>query len=78
VHAMLALAAGRLADANALIREAHALGERAQPEAAIPVYRLQGTRSTTSSDGSKMSNRRSATWSSSAQPVPSFAAPSLV
>jgi DNA-binding SARP family transcriptional activator len=41
VHAMLALAAGRLADANALIREAHALGERAQPEAAIPVYRLQ-------------------------------------
>src|SRR6266511_6189002 len=41
VHAMLALAAGRLSEADALIRKAYAFGERAQPEAAGPVYRLQ-------------------------------------
>jgi len=41
VHAMLALAAARLSEADALIRKAYAFGERAQPEAAVPVYRLQ-------------------------------------
>jgi DNA-binding SARP family transcriptional activator len=39
--AMLALAAGRLAEAEELAAQAFALGEHAQPEAAIPVYRLQ-------------------------------------
>jgi len=41
VQAMLALAAGRLSEAEQLVPQAFALGERAQPEAAIPVYRLQ-------------------------------------
>lgn len=40
-QAMLALAAGRLGEADALGCEAFELGERAQPEAAIPVSRLQ-------------------------------------
>jgi DNA-binding SARP family transcriptional activator len=40
-RALLALAAGRLAEAEELIEQALALGERAQGEAAISVYRLQ-------------------------------------
>src|SRR5207248_3057773 len=40
-QAMLALAAGRLTDAEVLISRALAFGERAQPELAIPVYHLQ-------------------------------------
>jgi predicted ATPase len=40
-QAMLALAAGRLIEAEPLIPQALALGERALPEAAIPHYRLQ-------------------------------------
>lgn len=40
-QAMLALAAGKLTEAELLVAEAFALGERAQPEGAIPVYRLQ-------------------------------------
>src|SRR3954451_11952102 len=38
---MVALAAGRLCHADELVHEALALGERAQPAEAIPVYRLQ-------------------------------------
>ena len=41
MQAMLALAAGRLAKAEELVTKAFALGERAQPEMAIPVHRLQ-------------------------------------
>jgi DNA-binding SARP family transcriptional activator len=41
IHAMLALAAGRLTDADELIPRALALGERAQPTAVIPVYVVQ-------------------------------------
>ena len=41
VQAMLALAAGRLTEADELIAQALALGERAQRGAAIPVYRVQ-------------------------------------
>lgn len=40
-RAMLALAAGRLSEAEELVEQARALGERAQRDAAIPVYRLQ-------------------------------------
>jgi DNA-binding SARP family transcriptional activator/tetratricopeptide (TPR) repeat protein len=40
-RAMLALASGRLAEAEELVPQAFALGERAQPEAAIPIYGLQ-------------------------------------
>jgi DNA-binding SARP family transcriptional activator len=40
-QAMLALAAGRLTEAAELVPQAFALGERAQPEMAVPVYRLQ-------------------------------------
>jgi tetratricopeptide (TPR) repeat protein len=40
-QAMLALAEGRLAEAEALIPRALMLGERALPEAADPIYRLQ-------------------------------------
>jgi DNA-binding SARP family transcriptional activator len=40
-RAMLALAAGELTRGEALVSEAFALGERAQPTAAIPVYELQ-------------------------------------
>ena len=40
-QASLALAAGRLTAAEELIAEAFALGERAKPEVAIPVIRLQ-------------------------------------
>lgn len=40
-QAMLALAAGRLEEAEELVRESFALGERAEPEGAIPVHRLQ-------------------------------------
>jgi DNA-binding SARP family transcriptional activator len=39
--AMLAIAAGRFREADALVTEAFAFGERAQPEMAIPVYQLQ-------------------------------------
>lgn len=39
--AMLAVAAGRLADAEELVTQALALGERAQPRFAIAVYRVQ-------------------------------------
>jgi DNA-binding SARP family transcriptional activator len=39
-EAMLALAAGRLADAEELVPEAFALGERAQPGAALAIYRI--------------------------------------
>jgi DNA-binding SARP family transcriptional activator/tetratricopeptide (TPR) repeat protein len=39
-EAMLALAAGRLVEAEERMAEALALGERAQPGAAIPIYRL--------------------------------------
>jgi hypothetical protein len=38
---MLALAGGRLVEADELINDAYALGARAKPEGAIPVYRLQ-------------------------------------
>jgi DNA-binding SARP family transcriptional activator/tetratricopeptide (TPR) repeat protein len=41
IQAMLALAAGRLNDADQLIPRALALGERAQPTAVIPVHVLQ-------------------------------------
>ncbi len=40
-RAMLALAAGRLAEGEELAREAFVLGERAQSDLAIPAYRLQ-------------------------------------
>jgi len=40
-QAMLALAAGRLAEGAELVAQARALGERAQPEMAIPVHRMQ-------------------------------------
>jgi DNA-binding SARP family transcriptional activator/tetratricopeptide (TPR) repeat protein len=40
-RAMLALAAGRLSEAEELVSQAYALGEHAQPTAATPVYRLQ-------------------------------------
>ena len=40
-QAMLALAAGRLAEGEELVDRAFALGERAKPEIAIPVHRLQ-------------------------------------
>jgi DNA-binding SARP family transcriptional activator len=39
--AVLALAAGRFTEAEELIEQALALGERVKPEMAIPVYRLQ-------------------------------------
>jgi len=39
--AMLALARGELADAEALITEGFALGERAQPDMAIAIHRVQ-------------------------------------
>jgi tetratricopeptide (TPR) repeat protein len=41
VQAMLALATGRLEDADVLIAQAFAHGERALPDVAIPHYRLQ-------------------------------------
>jgi tetratricopeptide (TPR) repeat protein len=41
LRAMLALAFGSLAEAEELVPQALALGERAQPEAAIPIYGLQ-------------------------------------
>jgi DNA-binding SARP family transcriptional activator len=41
VRAMLVLAAGRLADADELVTQALALGEGAQPTAAIPVHAVQ-------------------------------------
>jgi len=41
VRAMVALAAGRLTEAEELVAGALALGERAQPTAAIPVHRIQ-------------------------------------
>jgi tetratricopeptide (TPR) repeat protein len=40
-QAMLALAAGRLTEAEQLIPQALAIGERAQPDIAVPVYQLQ-------------------------------------
>ena len=40
-QAMLALAAGRLAEGEELMEETFAHGERAQPGMAVPVYRLQ-------------------------------------
>ena len=40
-RAMFALAAGRLTEAEELIPQAFAFGERALPDMAIPVYRLQ-------------------------------------
>jgi tetratricopeptide (TPR) repeat protein len=40
-QAMLALASGSFAEATELVLEAFALGERAQPDAATPVYWLQ-------------------------------------
>jgi DNA-binding SARP family transcriptional activator/tetratricopeptide (TPR) repeat protein len=40
-RAMLALAAGRLSEAEVLIPQALALGERALPQGAIPIYLLQ-------------------------------------
>jgi DNA-binding SARP family transcriptional activator len=40
-EAMFALAAGRLLEAPSMIDEAFAIGERAQPEMAIPIYWLQ-------------------------------------
>src|SRR5215207_5088412 len=40
-QAMMALATGRFSEAEELISKAFALGENAQPEMAIPVYRLQ-------------------------------------
>ena len=47
-EAMLALAEGRLADAEKLVPAAFALGETAVPEMAGPVFGLRGTRSATS------------------------------
>jgi hypothetical protein len=41
VRAMLALAAGRLTEAEQLVPEALGFGEHAQPTAAIPVHRIQ-------------------------------------
>ena len=41
IRAMLALAAGQLTEAEKLVPQALALGERAQPGMAIPVYQLQ-------------------------------------
>src|SRR5205085_7884836 len=41
VRAMLALATGRLSEADELVPEALAFGERAVPSGAIPIYRLQ-------------------------------------
>ena len=38
---MLALSDGRLAEAEALVEEVRELGERAQPDMAIPVHRMQ-------------------------------------
>ena len=40
-RALLALAAGRLGEAEELVTQAFALGERALPHGAIPIYRLQ-------------------------------------
>jgi DNA-binding SARP family transcriptional activator len=40
-RAMLALAFGSLAEAEELVPQAFALGERAQPDAAIPIFELQ-------------------------------------
>jgi hypothetical protein len=40
-HAMLAIAAGRLGEADELVERALALGERAQPEMVVPVHRMQ-------------------------------------
>ena len=40
-RAMFALAAGRLTEADKLVRQAFGFGERAMPEVAVPVYRLQ-------------------------------------
>ena len=40
-HAMLALATGSMRQAEELVEWAFALGERAQPEMVVPVYRLQ-------------------------------------
>ena len=39
--AMLALAAGRLDEAEELVERTYAIGERAEPEMAMPVYRVQ-------------------------------------
>jgi DNA-binding SARP family transcriptional activator len=41
IEAMLAIAAGRIAEAEELVMDALALGKRAQPTMAIPVYELQ-------------------------------------
>ncbi len=41
VEAMLALATGRFREGEGLVAQTFALGERAQPEMAIPVHRLQ-------------------------------------
>jgi DNA-binding SARP family transcriptional activator len=41
VEAMLALAAGRLVEADELVAQAFALGERAQPDVAIPAHAVQ-------------------------------------
>ncbi len=41
LRAELAIAGGRFAEAETLLPEERTLGERAQPELAIPVYRLQ-------------------------------------
>ncbi|HKP16936.1 MAG TPA: BTAD domain-containing putative transcriptional regulator [Gaiellaceae bacterium] len=40
-QALMALATGRLSDAEALVPQALELGERTFPEAAVPIYRLQ-------------------------------------
>ena len=40
-RAMFALAAGRLTEADELVRQAFVFGERAMPDVAVPVYRLQ-------------------------------------
>ena len=56
--AMLALAEGRLGDAEGSCRTCGALGERAQPEMAIPVHRCSATRCATSAADSRTSSRR--------------------
>ena len=58
-RAMFALAAGRLTEAEELVPQAFAFGERALPDVAIPVYRLQRYALATSRGDWRRSRRRS-------------------
>ena len=74
-RAMLALAAGRLTEAEELVPQAFAFGERALPDSGDPrLPAPAATRSATSRDASRRSRRRSATWSPSTRPARSSAA----